>query len=269
MLEILKELCAALGALTATHQVVLLLDTASVHICPKFLRAASRKGIMVQYIPSKLTWLLQPLDAHVFARFKQYLMQEYRDGLVQGGTHASELTARVHAVVQACRKVLQAHAWAYAFDANGFSAHAQRKVRQTVLEELQWSRVPELPAALPTFPEFVAIFPARSHIPLAWLLRPYRDDTAEPPAAPLSEEPEPLGPQNPPNVWFGRLRSSSRLALEPPVLADSPPLPPPRAAPPVTVPPLPPASPVARPKGQPRRFPVGRPLLWAPLPPSL
>ena len=44
MQEILKELCAALGDLLASRQVVLLLDTASVHICPQFLRAASRKG---------------------------------------------------------------------------------------------------------------------------------------------------------------------------------------------------------------------------------
>ena len=267
MLEILKELCAALGALTATHQIILLLDTAGVHICPKFLRAASLRGIMVQYIPAKLTWLLQPLDTHVFARFKQYLIQEYRGGLMQGGAQASELTARVHAVAKACRKVLQAHAWAPAFDANGFSAHAQRDVRQTILEELQWSRVPELPAALPTFPEFQAIFSARTHIPLAWLLRPYRDDSAEPPAAPLPEEPEPLEPEEPRNPWFGRLRSSSRLALAPPALADVPPLPPPRAPPPDPMPPLPPAPAVPRPQAPRRIFPVGRPLLWAPLPP--
>ena len=268
MLDILKELCTALGALTATHQVVLLLDTAGVHICPKFLRAASRKGIMVQYIPAKLTWLLQPLDTHVFARFKQYLVQEYRESLLQGGTHASELTARVNAVAQACRKILQAHAWAYAFDANGFSAHAQRDVRQTILEELQWSRVPELlPATLPAFPEFEAIFPARTHIPLGWLLRPYRDDTAEPPAAPLPEEAESLEPEDLPNPWFGRLRSSSRLSLQPPALADSPPRPPPRAPPPDMVPPPPPAAPTPRPKPPARHFPVGRPLLWAPLPP--
>ena len=93
MREILQELCAALGELTATHQVVLLLETASVHICPKFLRAASHKGSMVQYISAKLTWLLQPLDTHVFAWFKQYLIQEYREGLVQRAAHASELTS--------------------------------------------------------------------------------------------------------------------------------------------------------------------------------
>ena len=62
MQEILKEPCEALGAFTASRQAVLLLDTASAHICPQFLRAASRRGVMVQYIPAKLTWLLQPLD---------------------------------------------------------------------------------------------------------------------------------------------------------------------------------------------------------------
>ena len=213
MREILKELCAALGELLATHQVVLLLDTAGVHICPMFLRAASRKGIMVQCIPAKLTWLLQPLDTHVFARYKQYLMQEYRVGLMQDGNRATELTARVHAVAKACRKVLQAHAWAYAFDANGFPAQPHREVRQTILEEMQWDRVPELPAGLPTFAEFVAIFPARTHMPLAWLLRPYRDDTAEPPAAPSPEQAEPAAEDARPHPWFGRLRSSSTLAL--------------------------------------------------------
>ena len=268
MREILKELCTALGEeLLASHQVVLLLDTAGVHICPMFLRAASRMGVMVQYIPAKLTWLLQPLDTHVFARYKQYLMQEYRAGLMQNGARATELTARVDAVVKACRKVLQAHAWAYAFDANGFSTHRQREVRQTILEELQWSRVPELPAGLPAFPEIVAIFPARTHIPLAWLLRPYRDRTAEPPAAPEPEPEEPAAEAAAPNPWFGRLRSSSRLALPPAAPKDPPPLPPPREAPPSAArPPAPPVL-IARPKQPPRVFPVGRPLLWAPLPP--
>ena len=158
MVEILKELCHALGELTATHFVVLLLDTAGTHICPVFMRAASRRGIAVHFVPAKLTWLLQPLDTHVFAMLKRYLVQLYRQDVLQSGARATELTARLEAVIKACRKVLQAHAWASAFDANGFSAHAQRQVRQTILEELQWQQVPELPATLPTLQEFVAIF---------------------------------------------------------------------------------------------------------------
>ena len=118
--------------------------------------------------------------------------------------------------------------------------------------------MPELPAALPTFPEFEAIFPARTDIPLAWLLRPYREDTVEPPAAQLSEELEHLEPEEPRNPWLGRLRSSSSLAVEARSLADAPPLPPPRVAPPDTVPPVPPVPPVPRPAAPRRIYPVGQ-----------
>ena len=260
MREILKELCATLGELTTTHQVVLLLDTASVHICPLFLRAASRKGIMVQYIPAKLTWLLQPLDAHVFARFKRYLLQEYRLSLQPGEAIGCDLTSRVQSIIKACRHVLQAHAWAYAFDANGFSTCAQSKVRQTILDELEWERVPELPASLPTVPEFMAIFPTRRDIPLSTLLLPYRDHTDELPAAPLLDIVEPIDPEERPNPWFGRLRSSIRLSLAPPPLEGPPPLPPPHQVPADIVPPPPPPAPPIRPKAPPRLFPVGRPL---------
>ena len=43
------------GELTATHFVVLLLDTAGVHVSPWFLRSACRRGVAVQDVPAKLT----------------------------------------------------------------------------------------------------------------------------------------------------------------------------------------------------------------------
>ena len=72
--DIIRELAIALGELTATHTVVLLLDTASMHICPRAIGMAARHGICMQYIPAKMTWLLQPLDTHVFARYKLHLV---------------------------------------------------------------------------------------------------------------------------------------------------------------------------------------------------
>ena len=62
MKDIVRELSAALGELTATRTVVLLLDTASVHTCPQFISLSARHNIAAQFIPAKLTWLLQPLD---------------------------------------------------------------------------------------------------------------------------------------------------------------------------------------------------------------
>ena len=44
MREVLAQLLTSLGELTATHQVILLLDTAPVHICKHFLRQAPGGG---------------------------------------------------------------------------------------------------------------------------------------------------------------------------------------------------------------------------------
>ena len=45
MRDIVRELSAALGKLTSTCTVVLLLDTASVHTCPRFINMAARHKI--------------------------------------------------------------------------------------------------------------------------------------------------------------------------------------------------------------------------------
>ena len=268
--EIVRELSAALGELTATRTVVLLLDTASMHICQYFINMAARHGICVQYIPAKMTWLLQPLDTHAFARYKLHLVQQYRNCLLQSARGQSELPAVIQAVVSAIRKVLQGVAWDYAFDGNGFSAHGQGNLRSTILEEMDWTHAPELPARLPDFGDLSAVFPTRTEIPLAALLRFYRDQPAEPPAAeePVAQPPAELPAGGPlPHPWFGRLRSSSHLVAPAPASPQPPPLPPPVAAPPVPPPmvedrapvygpPLPPH--LRQPAG--RRLPVLRPL---------
>ena len=157
--DIIRELAIALGELTATHTVVLLLDTASMHICPRAIGMAARHGICMQYIPAKMTWLLQPLDTHVFARYKLHLVQQYRNHLLQSTGGQCGLPAVIQAVVSAIRRVLQGVAWDYAFDGNGFSANRQSHVRDTILEELDWPQVPELPARLPDYPDLSSVFP--------------------------------------------------------------------------------------------------------------
>ena len=43
------------------------------------MRKAQRAGIWLVYIPSQLTFLLQPLDTHGFASFKAWLKQRYKE----------------------------------------------------------------------------------------------------------------------------------------------------------------------------------------------
>ena len=53
------------------HRLVVAWDAASQHVNILVLRHARRLGIHVLLIPAGLTWLLQPLDSHVFASFKR------------------------------------------------------------------------------------------------------------------------------------------------------------------------------------------------------
>lgn len=164
--EVLAQLIKSLGEPTATHHVILLLDTAPVHICKRFLAQASRYGVIVQYVPAKLTWLLQPLDTHAFARYKRFLTESYRRHLLESPGGRADVADIILLVAKTCLKVLQGVAWAYAFDGNGFGAR-QRRARPTLLAHTEWASPPELTARLPTYEEVQSIFPKRKDISAA------------------------------------------------------------------------------------------------------
>ena len=124
----------------------------------------------------------------------------------------SELPAATQAVVSASRKVLQGVAWDYAFDGNGFSAHGQNILRGTILEEMEWPHPPELPARLPEFDDLSAVFPTQPEIPLAALLRFYRSQQAELPAA---ETPVAQQPAEPTDTDLPRQRPQLRPLRQP------------------------------------------------------
>ena len=69
----------------AGYQPVLLLDAARIHCTRKVLSAARAAGIWVVLTPAKTTWLLQPLETHGFARYKEYLQKRYQDARIEHG----------------------------------------------------------------------------------------------------------------------------------------------------------------------------------------
>ena len=118
MVEVVQLLARALGAALRNTRVMLLLDACYIHMGRGFLRACAKRGILVHYVPAKLTWLLQPLDTHAFGRFKLFVGCEYRQEIMRRG-HC-ELSAMVRIVALAVRKILQGVLWSSAFDGNGF-----------------------------------------------------------------------------------------------------------------------------------------------------
>ena len=218
MREVLAQLLRSLGELTATHQVILLLDTAPVHICRKFLAAAARRGVVVQYVPAKLTWLLQPLDTHAFARYKRFLSESYRRHLLESSGGHSDVEQIIRLVAKTCLMVLQGVAWAYAFDGNGFGAR-QANVRPTVLAHVSWRCCPELTARLPTYDEVESIFPRRVEIPLREMLLPFAQRESCEATHTLTTEvtaARERSSQPAKSLWHGRLRSSSKVVTTTP-----------------------------------------------------
>ena len=58
------------------HAHVLVLDSASQHLATDVLTHASRLNIHLVFVPARLTYLLQPLDTHVFSALKLALHRE-------------------------------------------------------------------------------------------------------------------------------------------------------------------------------------------------
>ena len=213
MVEVVRALAAALGGDLRERRVLLLLDACRVHMGVGFLRSCAARGILVHYVPAQLTWLLQPLDTHAFSKFKVVIGCEYRREVMKSG-HC-ELSAMLRIVAYAVRKVFQGTHWSRAFDSNGFGHH-QARVRQTILERLEWEPAVGVSSRLPSLAQFTSIFPRRASLPLGDLLSCHRHRAAV--AAPLPGPPEALEPPRPapasdPSPWHGRLRSSSALSL--------------------------------------------------------
>ena len=61
---------AAAVAPFPTLQPILLMDALKQHFSASVLRACARVRIWPLLVPARLTWLLQPLDTHAFARYK-------------------------------------------------------------------------------------------------------------------------------------------------------------------------------------------------------
>ena len=73
--RVLSELAKSLRHFLSDRLIVLLLDCARCHIHHSIVNLATRLGIWMIFVPSGLTWLLQPLDVAVFARVKFWLLR--------------------------------------------------------------------------------------------------------------------------------------------------------------------------------------------------
>ena len=219
----LTEIRKAVRTQRPNAEIVVCIDCATVHTTDSSLNHFSRLGLHVLLVPGGLTWLLQPLDSHVFAPFKQKLaeLQESCRGKAVDGCMPTDKWIEV--VCDAIREVLVNQSWASSFEQNGMAAswaNLRPRIRQMVIQHLP------LPCAPPSMDELWMMLGTPRLNFHSKVLRASLRAVAY--AAIKRHTVVRRGAPLPP-VRLGRATASGivRMALPVPVLAPLPPLPPP------------------------------------------
>jgi hypothetical protein len=107
----LKSLMVAARRGAPGHAVMLVMDCCPSHLSVDVLAAAARLGMHVVIIPARLTWLMQPLDTHVFAQLKRKMrIAEYDWKACRTDRRMAEVD-RIEMHGEAIREVLVDRDW--------------------------------------------------------------------------------------------------------------------------------------------------------------
>ena len=126
----------------------LIFDAVPLHLADQVMGELATAGIWYLVIPARLTWLLQPLDTHAFAKCKRYLKTRFQDHDERDQDQNTTLRM-VRLVIETIRAVLQGYRWGPAFASNGLTGH-QDRVSAFIRGELKCERLPLYQPLCPT-----------------------------------------------------------------------------------------------------------------------
>lgn len=114
---------------------VVVLDCAAQHMCGRVIGHAARLGLHLMFVPSRLTYLLQPLDTHVFARFKVELHRLQCAARAEAASGALARCQWLDCLEQAIQNVIVRGQFERAFAGNGLMGQPEL-VRAAVLDQV-------------------------------------------------------------------------------------------------------------------------------------
>ena len=100
---------------------VLVFDPCGAHVNARVFRHARCLGIHIILIPGRMTWLLQPLDSHVFAQFKRWLRTALQKERMQATNGCLNWTSTMRITAEAVRAVLVQKDWSAVMQKSGLT----------------------------------------------------------------------------------------------------------------------------------------------------
>lgn len=153
-------------------------------------RTCTDNGVWALVVPAKLTWLLQPLDTHVFALYKARLSHETQMSCI-AAVRGLDVGMLIDAICVAGTQVLEGRSWDHAFDQTGFG-RSQRSLGGRVVSGLDLSAAIRVPCTRPTLGQLAACFPRRTCVPVAAIWRQF-DGPSESERAVVAPAAAPIG----------------------------------------------------------------------------
>lgn len=90
---------------------VLVMDCCPVHLVGQVFAAARKAGVYIILVPARMTWMLQPLDTHVFAVLKARIREATFEAKAASRSARLPYLARVRVHSRAIRQVLVERSW--------------------------------------------------------------------------------------------------------------------------------------------------------------
>ena len=233
MVKIIKLLSLCLGTVKHLYHIILSMDTAPSHLNAAIGEACARYDIYLLYIPSRLTWLVQPLDCYVFRAYKRFVREQYqmrRSSAANGVLTIADLLLIIYDTI---RIIMCGKPWGLCFLRVG-CGQQQSEVSHFIRRQLQVDTIHALPATQPTSEQLRCIWPRnktpvyrsvfrlclRSQAALESVPAPL---LALPAPAVVSDRVQRLAPQRPSSPPAQGASSSSTAPVPPPPFPSDPP----------------------------------------------
>jgi hypothetical protein len=164
MVEVVDVLALCLADVLGSRHVVLHLDACKAHSHIDVLRAVSKAGIFVHFVPASTTAWLQPLDVSVFSKFKGWVVGEVERLRLASADGVLGRPEVLDVYRRGVARVIQGQSWARAFGVTGLSD--QSGLGTEIAARLGAFSPLTVPRAMPSYEDLAMIFPRGANVPV-------------------------------------------------------------------------------------------------------
>ena len=122
MMKWMTELRRSIHTVSRETWILLVLDCSVVHICQRVLKHAARLGILILLVPARLTWMMQPLDTHIFVNLKRNLRNSIARSEMAAATGEILMPLRIALIGEAVQQCLVHSDWTHVLPRVGLHA---------------------------------------------------------------------------------------------------------------------------------------------------